>query len=258
MRASARVDAFFSGDNGISPGVLTEKKKILGENNAPPKIKKKQVPLFHSAHAVCCLKQKRNRFFYWKIELLRVVDGWRSRCQEERNVRTYVAHAFSFRFFLLLLFLAMASKLLPDAVKEERALLSLTKEAFYDATDGIGLPSDVQDVIWTSFNRIGPCVCGGCEGVTCFKTNSSYPLNGRGPVLDEHIATFWKLREIDSRKWPRAKCSLCGKIMQAGDRNRVKDKSNGGWRCREGRSRAEQDKDKDEWRCREVHCRAER
>ena len=66
---------------------------------AKNKKKKKQVPLFHSAHAVCCLKQKRNRFFYWKIELLRVVDGWRSRRQEERNIRTYVAHAFSFRFF---------------------------------------------------------------------------------------------------------------------------------------------------------------
>ena len=59
MRESARVDAFFSGDNGISPGVLmTEKKKILGENNAPPKIKKKQVPLLHSAHVVCCFKAK--------------------------------------------------------------------------------------------------------------------------------------------------------------------------------------------------------
>jgi len=76
---------------------------------------------------------------------------------------------------------------LPDAVREERALLSLKKEAFYDATDGIGLPSDVQDIIWTSFNRIGPCVCGGCEGVVCFRTNSTYPLKGGGPVLDEHI-----------------------------------------------------------------------
>ena len=127
----------------------------------------------------------------------------------------------------------MASKLLPDAVKEERALLSLKKEAFYDATDGIGLPSDLQDAIWTSFNRIGPCVCGGCEGVVCFRTNSTYPPKGRGPVLDEHIATFWKL--VSSRRWPECVCTHCGKIMKAGDRNRVKDKSNGGWRCREGR-----------------------
>ena len=76
----------------------------------------------------------------------------------------------------------------------------------------------------------------------CFETNSSYPLKGRGPVLDEHIATFWKLfeiPEIDSRKWPESVCTHCGKIMQAGDRNRVKDKSNGGWRCRKGYCRAE-------------------
>ena len=50
-------------------------------------------------------------------------------------------------------------------VCELRGISAKKRESIYEATDGI-LPTDLQNVIWTLFNRIGPCVCGGCEGIS--------------------------------------------------------------------------------------------